>query len=165
MRILVVYGSKRGSTAEIAQMLGQDLRAEGLHVEVTAADAVRDVVAYDAVIVGGALYADRWHRAARRFVRAQRKALRGMPVWFFSSGPLDYSATHSVIPPTTQVARLMETVGARGHVTFGGRLAEDVKGPVARALVRNGRGGDYRDRGAIAAWARQVSGSLNLLTW
>jgi len=43
-------------------------------------------VAYDAVVVAGALYMNRWHRHARRFVRGHTPALRGRPVWLVSSG-------------------------------------------------------------------------------
>ena len=76
----------------------------------------------DTVAGAGALYANRWHRDARRFVRRNTAALRELPVWLVSSGPLSDSAEHQEIPPTRQVAKLAKRVGARGHVTFGGRL-------------------------------------------
>ena len=65
----MVYGSKRGGTEESAYMVGQALAEHGLEVTVRSA-AVRapDVGTYDAVVVGGALYANRWHKDARRFV-------------------------------------------------------------------------------------------------
>ncbi len=53
---------------------------------------VTDVESYDAVVVGGGLYAGRWHKDARRFVRRHGRVLAGRPLWFFSSGPLDASA-------------------------------------------------------------------------
>jgi hypothetical protein len=43
---------------------------------------------FDAAIVGGALYANRWNRDARRFISRHDSALRRMPSWCFSSGPL-----------------------------------------------------------------------------
>jgi menaquinone-dependent protoporphyrinogen oxidase len=45
--------------------------------------------------------------------------LRTLPVWFFSSGPLDDSADRDEIPAPAQVAVLAERIGAKGHVTFG----------------------------------------------
>ncbi len=80
------------------------------------------------MLVAGARYANRWHRHARRFVRRNTDALRVTPVWLVSSGPLDDSAEHGDIAPTKQVRKLAEPVGARGHVTFGGRLTSDAKG-------------------------------------
>jgi len=60
-------------------------------------------------------------------VARREKALRGVRVWFVSSGPLDDSAGREVIPPTRQVEILMERVGAQKHFTFGGRLAPDAR--------------------------------------
>jgi menaquinone-dependent protoporphyrinogen oxidase len=55
---------------------------------------------------------------------------------------------------------LASRIGARGHRTFGGRLDENAKGFIARAMVRNGRGGDFRDRALISAWAREIAAAL-----
>ncbi|HVZ37629.1 MAG TPA: flavodoxin domain-containing protein, partial [Polyangiaceae bacterium] len=125
MRILVTWGSKRGGTEGIGLMLGDALRWEGLDASAMPAAKVQSIAGFDAVIVGGALYANRWHRAAHRFVSRHEKTLREVPVWFFSSGPLDDSAAQRAIPPITEVELLMERVGSREHVTFGGRLAAD----------------------------------------
>jgi hypothetical protein len=109
--------------------------------------------------VGGALYATRWHRDARRFVARREKDLRTVPVWFFSSGPLDESAEHGEIPPTKQVQILMERVGAQGHVTFGGRLASDARGFPASAIAKK-RAGDWRNPERVRAWASDLGRAL-----
>jgi hypothetical protein len=109
--------------------------------------------------VGGALYANRWHRAVRRFVRRHVDELRRVPVWFFSSGPLDDSADRTLIPPVPEVTVLMERVGALAHATFGGRLPEDAKGFPASAMAKK-RHGDYRNRERIADWAEQLAEQL-----
>jgi menaquinone-dependent protoporphyrinogen oxidase len=120
---------------------------------------VDDLSRFNAVIVGGALYANRWHRAARKFVKRHEDELRAMPVWFFSSGPLDDSAESRDIPPTKQVSMLMERAGARGHVTFGGRLSRDPRGFVASKMARK-HAGDWRSRDHVWAWATEMSASL-----
>ncbi len=83
-------------------------------------------------------------------------------MWFFSSGPLDHSATESTIPPTPQVQKYMELVEADGHMTFGGKLDADVKGFPASAMARD-RAGDYRDSDQIRQWADTVAAELT--TW
>src|SRR5262249_7051280 len=85
--------------------------------------------------------------------------LRGTPVWFFSSGPLDDSAEREAIPPTKQVAILMERVGAQGHATFGGRLTPDAHGFPASAMAKT-RAGDWRNPDRIRAWAREIGRAL-----
>ena len=110
---------------------------------------------YDAVIVGGALYACRWHRDAVRFVRRHRRRLRDMPVWLFSSGPLDPSAESGDIPPVRQVRRLMDRIAADGHQTFGGRLEPDAPGFVAHAMAKK-LAGDWRDPDHVNRWTTEI---------
>ena len=57
MRVLVTWGSKRGGTEGIARILGEALQHEGLDVDVLPARAAAKATSFDAVIVGGALYA------------------------------------------------------------------------------------------------------------
>jgi menaquinone-dependent protoporphyrinogen oxidase len=160
MNVLMVYGSKRQGTAGIADVLATELRRRGVDVELADAEAVRTLEGYDAVVVGGALYAMRWHRDARRFVKRYTRELRARPVFFFSSGPLDDSASEKEIPPTRQVRRLMQRVGAREHRTFGGRLLPDAEGFPATAMAKD-HAGDWRDRDAIRQWADHIAEALS----
>lgn len=156
MRVLIAYGSKHGGTRGIAHLLAQGLEARGHEVRVQPARERTPLEGYDAVIVGGALYANRWHPAARRFVARNVTALRRRPVWFFSSGPLDDSAERTVIEPAPQVAALIERVGALGHVTFGGRLAADSSGFPAQAMAKT-MAGDFRNPARIDDWAAALA--------
>ena len=159
MRVLVAYGSKMGGTAGLAEMIGQALAETGHEPVVRPAAQVRDLAGVEAVIVAGALYAFRWHRDARRFVRRHRAALRRLPVWLVSSGPLDDSATKREIPPTGQVRKLAALVEAKGHMTFGGRLAPDAKGFPASAMAKK-NAGDWRDAEHVRGWVASVAGEL-----
>jgi menaquinone-dependent protoporphyrinogen oxidase len=161
MRVLVTWGTKRGGTEGIGRMIGEVLRGEGFDVTTVAASDVNDLAAYDAAIVGGALYLNRWHRSARRLVVQNAAALRRIPVWLFSSGPLDDSADREEIPPTAQVSVLLDRIGARGHETFGGRLTPDAKGVPAAALART-RSGDWRNPDRIRAWAVELARAIPL---
>ncbi|GGR36943.1 flavodoxin domain-containing protein [Streptomyces roseolus] len=156
-RVLITYGTKNGSTAEIAHVVASVLRDEGLEAEVRPPSEVEDVAPYDAIVIGGALYMGRWHRDARRFTRQHRKDLRERPVWLFSSGPLDPSASERDIPPVASARRAQRRTDALGHVTFGGRLEAGAKGRMAKAILDEGRGGDFRDLNRIAEWATDVA--------
>ncbi|WP_327186717.1 flavodoxin domain-containing protein [Streptomyces sp. NBC_01334] len=158
--VLVTYGTTNGSTAEIAEAVADVLREGGLTVESLPARSVTGVAHYDAVVVGGGLYTGRWHKDARRFVRRNRVLLAERPVWFFSSGPLDASASERDIPPVRGVLRAMNRLDVQGHATFGGRLAEGARGRVAGMILRSGKGGDFRDFGAIEAWAKDIADAL-----
>ncbi|MDX3797325.1 flavodoxin domain-containing protein [Streptomyces sp. AK04-3B] len=158
--VLVTYGTTNGSTARIAEAVAEVLRKDGLTVDLLPARSVARVTSYDAVVVGGGLYAGRWHKDARRFVRRHRAGLAERPVWFFSSGPLDASASERDIPPVRGVRRAMTRLDARDHATFGGCLEEGAKGRVAGMILRSGKGGDFRDFGAIETWAEGVAEAL-----
>lgn len=155
MRALVAYGSKRGGTAGLAQMIGDELSAAGLDAEVVAANTVDGVAGFDAVIIAGALYANRWHRDARRLVRRQKDALSQLPVWLVASGPLDTSAATSEPAAVSHVMKAMARIGARGQVTFGGRLSPDAKGFPASAMAKT-RAGDWRDAAHVRRWVNDV---------
>ena len=159
MRVLIAFGSKRGGTAGLADMIGDALRAAGCETVVSPATGTYDLTEFDAVIVASALYANRWHRDARRFVRRNTAALCRLPVWLVSSGPLDDSAEQRDIPPTTQVAKLANRIGARGHVTFGGRLSPDARGFPASAMAKT-HAGDWRDETHIQRWVDSLVAEL-----
>jgi menaquinone-dependent protoporphyrinogen oxidase len=159
MRVLITYGSSRGGTEGLARMVADGLRDCGLDVEVLQPKQARDISGYDAVVVGGALYAFRWHRAARRFVRKHTTALRQRPTYFFSSGPLDGSAASKEIAPVRGVKSLMARTGARDHATFGGRLSPDAKGFPASAMAKK-LSGDWRDPAQVRTWALKVAQDL-----
>lgn len=123
--VLVAYGTTNGSTAQIAEAVAEVLRKGGLIPDLLPARSVVDVTPYDAVVLGSGLYAGRWHRDARRFVSRHGRQLAERPLWLFSSGPLDSSASERDIPPVRGVRRTMVRLGARSHVTFGGCLEEE----------------------------------------
>jgi menaquinone-dependent protoporphyrinogen oxidase len=162
MRILVTYGSKMGGTAGLAQMVADDLIAGGHEAEARPAGPMSDLAEFDAVVVGGALYAMRWHKAARRFVKRHAAILKPMPVYFFSSGPLDDSAVEKSIPPTKQVAKLMTLVDGRSHATFGGRMPADAKGFPASAMAKN-NAGDWRDPDHVGRWVKTILADLGAM--
>ena len=155
MRVLVAYGSKMGGTMGLAEMLGSELSDLGHDVEVKSGSKVSSVSEFDAVIVGGALYYFiSWHKDAKTLIRRHLDELRTKPVWIFSSGPLDDSALEKDIPPIKSVSRLVDRVGARGHVTFGGRLENESRGlPV----------GDWRNAEHVRRWAEEIDGELSAI--
>lgn len=163
MRVLIAFGSKMGGTEELARTVGEVLRQSGHEIDVRDASELDGLQAWDAVVVGGALYAGRWKRSVRRFVERHQDELVALPVWFFSSGPLDDSAKAGNLAPTPQVRRLIDRVHARGHVTFGGRLPADAKGLIAHAMAKQGRAGDFRDMAAVQQWARTIAEELAAL--
>jgi menaquinone-dependent protoporphyrinogen oxidase len=160
MHVLIAYGSKRGGTAGLATMIGDALTELGATVNVQPARNVLDVSTYEGVVVAGSLYAQRWHKDCRSFVRRLDDQLRQRPVWLASSGPLDDSARAGTLPPVKQVAKAAALVGSRGTPTFGGWMPPDAKGFPASAMAKS-HSGDWRDPEHVAEFARDVMAVLD----
>ncbi|GHG26868.1 Hsp20/alpha crystallin family protein [Streptomyces zaomyceticus] len=56
--------------------------------------------------------------------------------------------------------RRMRKLGAREHITFGGAVTAETPGPIAGALVRQGKGGDFRSPERIRARAHHIGTEL-----
>lgn len=93
-----------------------------------AAGAVLDLTGYDAVVVGGGLYAGRRHKDAPRFVHRHRRAPAARPLWSFGSGPLDASAAARDTPPVPSVPG-----GCSVIVRNGRRVADGSRAPSGQA--------------------------------
>ena len=78
-RILVAYASRGGSTAGVAEAIGQTLAAGGAEVDVRSMTEIDDVTAYQAVVAGSAIQAHEWLPEAMQFLRRYRAALAQKP--------------------------------------------------------------------------------------
>lgn len=158
-RVLVAYGTKHGSTAEIAEAVATTLRAAGLEVDLLRARRVRSLDPYRAVVLGSAVYAGRWRADAMRLLR--RPQLADREVWLFSSGPVgedkgDPEQVERWTKPE-RVQAIAAGIGVRDHVVFGGMVADDagfIRKKMARNIPPDLR--DRRDWQQIEAWAQRI---------
>jgi menaquinone-dependent protoporphyrinogen oxidase len=163
VKILVAYASKRGSTAEIAEVIAGALRREELSVDCEPVHGVKSLDPYDAVVLGSAVYVKQWRGEARHFLRKHRKGLARLPFWVFSSGPVGDPTEDQpewIEPP--QVVEAAEKLGVRGHVVFGGCLPAEPRGPIEKAMVAS-TPPEHRDRrewDEIRGWATTVANQL-----
>jgi menaquinone-dependent protoporphyrinogen oxidase len=165
-RVLVLAASRHGATAEIAAALASALaecetgRAGGLTAIAMPVEQRPDATAFDAVILGSAVYAGHWLDPAREYAATHADVLRRRPVWLFSSGPIGEPPFPRDEP--YDVVPLMQLIGARGHRVFAGRLDASRLSFGERAMVTAMRAplGDFRDWDAVRAWATEIAGSI-----
>jgi menaquinone-dependent protoporphyrinogen oxidase len=158
----VTAASKHGATLEIAEKIGQVIEQEGVSISVEAIDRIEDVVAYNAVVLGSAVYFGHWLEPARTFVERHAEALCARPTWLFSSGPVG-DPPRPADDDAVKVDDLLAASGARGHRLFGGRIDKHRLGFAERAvlLAVRAQDGDYRDWDEIAAWAREIAQAVH----
>jgi menaquinone-dependent protoporphyrinogen oxidase len=89
MQILVAYATRAGSTAEVAEVIGEVLRGAGALVDVQRLPFSGKLAEYDAVVLGAPLYMYRWHKNAKRFLRRNKEVLKALPVAIFALGPFN----------------------------------------------------------------------------
>jgi menaquinone-dependent protoporphyrinogen oxidase len=154
-RILVAYASKKGSTREVAEAIAARLEADGLRTVLQPAGEPVDLGTFDAVVLGGALYAGRWHRDARRFLRRHRRVLQTIPLAIYAMGP-STTADDAMAASLAQLERALGRVSGVTPVAisiFGGVIdPARLRFPFNRMPPT-----DARDWGAIAAWADEVA--------
>ena len=156
--VLVAFSSRHGATDELARMVAATISGEGLEVDVRRMHDVDTVFAYDALVLGSAVYMGRWTAEAREFVEAHEGGILTRPTWLFSSGPIGDSAGAEPF----DAARLVRTTRAREHHLFGGRLLMSSLGVRERVFARllHVPAGDYREWAAAAAWATAIARTL-----
>ena len=81
-KILVAYATMAGSTVDVAQAVGEEIARSGVQVDVLPLGEVKDLAAYDGVVVGGPMIMG-WHRAALGFLKKHRQAWQRIPLAVF----------------------------------------------------------------------------------
>jgi menaquinone-dependent protoporphyrinogen oxidase len=87
-KVLVAYASSYGSTQEIAEVISETLRSQGLAVDCEPIRKVQTLEGYSAVVLGAPLYMFHWHKDAFHFLSQHHKILEDhLPVAIFAGGP------------------------------------------------------------------------------
>jgi menaquinone-dependent protoporphyrinogen oxidase len=134
-------------------------------VEVKAADSVKDLSPYQAVILGSAVYVGRWRKQAVKFLQANEKALAEKPVWIFSSGPSGEGDPVEILKGwrmPESIQPILDRLQPRDVVVFHGNLDPDKLNFIERRMIKmvEAQTGDFRDWEAIQAWAKSIAEGL-----
>jgi menaquinone-dependent protoporphyrinogen oxidase len=162
MKFLVAYASKHGSTAEIAEVIGKELRKRGYQVEVKPVDEVGDPAWYDGFVIGSALYAGGWLKPAAQFLQENQALLGTRPVWLFSSGPTGEGDPNEILDGWTfpkDLTPLLETIKPRDVILFHGYINLDELSFGETMIIKSVKAtvGDYRDWLVIRSWASRLN--------
>lgn len=131
MKLLVAYGTKHGSTREVAEAIAERLREGEREVELRCAADVEDPTPYDGVVLRGALYFGRWHEDAARFLLRHRRELSELPVAVFGMGPKtaeaeDVAESRAQLDKALQKASEVEPCSRKRRATRSSRRSRSV---------------------------------------
>jgi menaquinone-dependent protoporphyrinogen oxidase len=166
--ILVTYASKHGATAEIAKKIGETLTQAGFQTALAEANTVRDLSPYQAIILGSAVYFGSWRKEAVKLLKANQHILAEKPTWFFSSGPAGEGDPVDLLDgwrfPSRQ-QEIADRIQPRDITVFHGALDPDKLNFFEKWILNNIKSpvGDFRDWGAITAWANSIADELKEL--
>ena len=166
MKVLVIYGTRLGTTRQIAERIALRLESAGLDARSMAPEEVAGDPEADAYVLGSGVYAGHWQKAIARFAREKAATLRQRPVWLFSSGPVGDTAAGSAQTEPNEATEFRRLLDARDHRVFAGALDRDtVEGSdldrLERAITRHFiPEGDWRDWESIDRWADDIAFSL-----
>jgi menaquinone-dependent protoporphyrinogen oxidase len=164
-RILVAYASRKGSTAGIAQAIGKELTLEGYTVDVSEMKSVTSLAGYNAVVLGAPVYTGKVTGDVAAFVSTNKDELSRVPVAGFVTGiaPV-FPKTGDVKGFTDQLVTALSPVRPVAVTMFAGTLDAGKMNLVERSLTMLMKvpTGDFRDWGAIAAWAKTLAGKMGV---
>jgi len=165
MRVLVVYASRHGATAEIAARLASRLRDAGTTLDLRRVDEVGTFDDSDAVVFGAPVYDQSWPPEASAFVAENRDALAARPLWLFSVGA--FGDAKRLIGPLTHkepkgIGEILADLRPREYRVFRGVIQKHQWPFWSRVFfhIFGGRFGDHRDWPTIDAWADRIATAL-----
>ena len=158
-RILVAYATRYGSTAEVAEAIGEELRRSGADVDVRPVSEVRDLSPYRAAVIGSPIYMGKWLPEPQVFIEKNQNHLRTIPVAYFAVGLTVTDRSPEILrkaEASMDAVRMLVNPVEVG--IFPGRLESSGLSFTDRTIVKMIRAttGDFRDWGAVRAWAQAV---------
>ncbi len=158
-KTLIVYATKAGSTAEVAERVGKTLAARGAAVEVKPMKAVKDLSPYSTVIVGSAIRIGSLLPETKKFIETHQAELRQKNFSAFIvclTLKDDTEENRKVVSAYLDPLRAIVQPASEGM--FAGALDPNKLGLIERGMMKmmKAPAGDYRRWDQIEAWAQTV---------
>lgn len=157
--VLVAYATRFGSTAGVADVIGEELREAGMDVVVADVDDAPPVDGFDAAVIGSAIYSARWMREAAEYIERNTEALNRIPSAYFqvclsvlSDSETKQRITEGWLEPANELAPPVSAATFPGALDRS-KLSGGQKLMVWMAGIEDG---DYRDWEATRSWTRQL---------
>ncbi len=166
--ILILYASFHGSTAQIAQFMGEKLNRQGITSSVKSINEHIDFSSYNGIIMGAPIHRGQWMDEAVDYVNKHRVNFDHLPFACFytcMAKAKHPSSKESIEVLESYQATLIELFPSLSpsHIgSFAGMLDYDKCSFITKLVMwlimsKNGvKEGDYRDWQAIESWLSET---------
>ena len=158
---LIIYASKHGATAEVANKIGELLSDSGIQTDVLDVRDKIDLSIYKNVILGSAVYIGQWQKKAAKFLKDNEKALADKNLWLFSTGPTGEGDPVELMKGWKFPEGLQDIADRINPIdikVFHGVLDVSKLNTLEKMTVKMVKApfGDFRDWKAIEEWANEI---------
>jgi len=162
-RVLVTYATWSGSTGEVAEAVGETMRAGGTGVDVLPVRAVETVDVYQAVVLGTPVRLGKPHNDALAFLRRFRQPLASIRTAFFivcltmmKDTPDNRCTAESYLDIVRRQAPEVQPLAT--GLFAGVMIPERLSFPLntMMAASKDMPRGDFRDWAAVRVWAYEL---------
>ncbi len=160
--VLVAYATRHESTRAIAAAIAEVLVGAGVPARLEPVDAIGDLRAYRAAIIGTSVFGGDWMPGAQAFLGTHERALEAMPVWLFAAGPIEPLPPDRPLDVPPELVAVIERIAPRDVALFAGSLQPHHIGAGLRILAKLSRSSftEHRDWAAVERWARHIAEDL-----
>ena len=161
-KILVAYGTRAGSTQEVAEAIGRSLREGDAEVDVVPAKAVKDLSTYQAAVIGSGIRINQPYGNVTRLIKKYHTALSHIPVAYFvvcltmrDDTPASRAEANGYLKPMYQQAADVKPTSVG---LFAGEYDPKKVSFFMNFIMSSAKlpQGDFRDWNAIRQWAESL---------
>lgn len=162
-KILIAYASRAGSTAEVAEKIGQVLKDSGAVVDVKSVRDISDIGHYDGIIIGNAVRMFKLLPEVIKFSKRFCRSFKDLPIAYFvvcltmkENNEKNRKLAESYLKPLCEVKEPV-SIGL-----FAGKIDYSKLPFLLSKILRSGKGGemvegDFRNWDLIINWTKKVA--------
>lgn len=158
-RILIAYASRAGSTAEVAEKIGEVLKSLDFDVEVKNVKEVTSISQYDSIIIGSAVRMFKLLPETIRFANKFKEEMKNKPVAYFIVCLMMQEDTEESRTRAKEYLKpLLKIKEPISMGLFGGKMDYSRLSFIWRILFKGKiPEGDFRNWEKITDWANNLS--------
>jgi len=159
-KVLVAYGTRAGSTADVAERVAEVLNRNGFAAEAAGVKEVKDTAAYDAVVLGSSIRAGKLKPEVLRFLDKNKADLSAKP---FAAFIVCLAMTGTDEKSRATASGYLDPVRLRAKPLseglFAGAYDPSKLGFAERTIMKmiKATPGDHRNWDEIEAWAASLA--------